>query len=192
MAQKHILTLLLLLPFLVNGQSSDEFRDKWDSLTSWYVPRLEEVNIIGNGIVFVKDGEIVAEKMYGFQDMDTREPISLNTIYNWASCTKMFTAIAIMQLRDKDKLELNDPISKYLPEVKGIQNEFNKEPTIRQVLTHTSGLPRFSKTTQLIDGNFYETQSKEKYLETFKRTELAFEPGKAYRYSNMGYDILGL
>jgi CubicO group peptidase (beta-lactamase class C family) len=44
-------------------------------------------------------------------------PIDINTVYNSASCTKMFTAIAIMQLRDQQKLELDDPVSKYVPEI---------------------------------------------------------------------------
>ncbi len=192
MIRKQIAIALLSLPFIAHGQGSNEFLDKWDSLMSWYEPRLTKVNIIGNGMVVVKNSEIVAENMYGFQDQDTREPITLNTIYNWASCTKMFTAIAMMQLRDAGILALNDPISKHLPEVKSIQNEFDKEPTIKQVLTHTSGFPRFSKTTQLIDGNFYETQSEEAYLEAFEETALEYTPGTVYRYSNMGYDILGL
>lgn len=75
--KKQILTLPLLLPFSVNEQSNDVLRDKWDSLTSWYVPKLEKVNIAGSVVVFVKYGEIVAKKMYGFQDEDTCKPISL-------------------------------------------------------------------------------------------------------------------
>ena len=183
--------LWLLLPE-VHGQISNEFKHKWDSIENWYGPRLQEINIIGNGIAFIKDGKVVMEKMYGFQDKDTRVPISINTIYNWASCTKLFTAIAIIQLRDQGEFDLSDTIDKYLPEIKTMQNKFNSETTIKQVLMHTSGLPRFSKTTVLVDGNFYESQSKEEYVEAWKNTELQFEPGTKYQYSNMGYDILGL
>lgn len=130
--------------------------------------------------------------MNGFQDADKLEPITINTIYNWASCTKLFTAIAVMQLREKNKLELDDPVSKYVPDVKRIRNEFGKDISIKQILTHTSGLPRLSRTTELIDGNFYETRNKQEYLRRFSEAELQFEPGKKYRYSNFGYDILGL
>ena len=191
---KHTIILfsLWLLLLEANGQISNAFRHKWDSIENWYGPRLQQINIVGNGIAFVKDGKVIMEKMYGFQDKDTRVPISINTIYNWASCTKLFTAIAIMQLRDRGEFELSDAISKYLPEIKTMQNEFNSESTIEQVLIHTSGLPRFSKTTVLIEGNFYETQSRKKYFEAWKNTELQFEPGTKYQYSNMGYDILGL
>ena len=188
--QKILLLILFFNVINVTGQNK-EFLLKWDSLLAWHKTELKKINIVGNGIIFFKDGEIIAESMNGFQGKDTNEPISINTIYNWASCTKMFTAIAIMQLRDQNKLDLNDLASKYLPEVKNIPNEFNKEITIINILSHSSGLPRVSKTTKLIDGNFYETQSKEEYFMRFKEVKLQFEPGKEYRYSNFGYDLLG-
>lgn len=130
--------------------------------------------------------------MYGFKDKETLQPIDINTIYNWASCTKMFTSIAILQLRDQGKLDLYDPVSKYLPEISNIPNTFNKEFTIYNVLTHSSGLPRLSRTTKLIDGNFYETNSVQEYFDGFKDVKLEFEADKEYRYSNFGYDLLGI
>lgn len=93
----HLVLLLFAAP--VFGQDKG-FLSAWDSLTTMHEARLTKINIVGNGIVFVKDGAIVAESMNGFQDLDKREPITINTIYNWASCTKLFTAIAVMQLRD--------------------------------------------------------------------------------------------
>ena len=188
---KMILFILFFNITNIQGQNND-FLLKWDSLMAWHKMKLKKVDIVGNGIVFIKDGEIIAESMNGFQDKETQEPININTIYNWASCTKMFTAIAIMQLRDQDKLDLNDPVSKYLPQVKNIPNQLSKEFTIMNVLTHSSGLPRNSKTTKLIDGNFYETQSRQEYFQQFNEVELQFEPDKEYGYSNYGYDILGL
>jgi CubicO group peptidase (beta-lactamase class C family) len=186
--------LLVILFYQVGnayGQDAD-FLTAWHSVTSTHKKELEKINVIGNGIAFIKNGKIIAQSMNGFQDKETLVPIDINTIYNWASCTKMFTAIAIMQLRDQHKLELDDPASKYLPEIDVIANEFNKEFTIENVLTHSSGLPRFSKTTKLVDGNFYETQLWEEYFQGFKEVTLQFEPGKEYRYSNFGYDLLGL
>jgi CubicO group peptidase (beta-lactamase class C family) len=189
--QKIIQFVFLLYTVPLFGQDK-AFLSTWDSLITSHEDRLTRINIVGNGIIFVRDGAIVAESMNGSQDVEMREPITINTIYNWASCTKVFTAIAVMQLRDRNKLELDDPVSKYVPDVKRIRNEFGKDFTIKQILTHTSGLPRFSRTTKLIDGNFYETQIRQEYFERFSEAELQFEPGEQYRYSNFGYDILGL
>jgi CubicO group peptidase (beta-lactamase class C family) len=191
-SRKIILLIILLLQVATTHGQTTNFISKWDSLISWHKKELKKVNIIGNGILFLKNGKIIAESMNGFQDKETLEPININSIYNWASCTKMFTAIAIMQLRDQGKLDLSSPVSKYLPEIKDIPNEFNKEFTIKNILTHSSGLPRFSKTTKLIDGNFYETKSIEEYFQGFKEVKLQFEADKEYRYSNFGYDLLGL
>lgn len=185
------MSFLIFAGYKVCGQNSI-FTSKWDSLMAYHKNELKTVNIIGNGILVLKDGIIIAESMNGFQDKETLVPININTIYNWASCTKMFTAIAIMQLRDKSKLGLNDPVSKYLPEIKNIPNDFKIDFTIKNLLTHSSGLPRNSRTTKLVDGNFYETQSIEEYFQNFKEVVLKFEPDKEYSYSNFGYDLLGI
>lgn len=182
----------LLAPFILQAQVPEIFKPKWDSLMHAYTNRLGNVNIVGSSIVFVKEGELIAKEFYGYQDKDTKEPITLNTIYNWGSCTKPFTAIAVMQLRDKGLLKLEDPLSTYISEVKKFKAQFSKEITIAHLLSHTSGLPRWSRTATLEEGIFYEADNWEAYQQAFSETELAFEPGSQFMYSNMGYDLLGI
>jgi CubicO group peptidase (beta-lactamase class C family) len=192
MTKKYIiLTAFLLLSLMLQGQIPEAFKPRWDSLINAYKQRMEKVGIVGSSIVFVKEGEIITKEFYGYQDKDTKEPITLNTIYNWGSCTKPFTAIAVMQLRDKGLLKLEDPVSIYIPEVKQFKNKYSKEITIAHLLGHTSGLPRWSRTTKLEDGIFYEADNWEAYQQAFSETELAFEPGSQFMYSNIGYNLLG-
>jgi CubicO group peptidase (beta-lactamase class C family) len=187
-----LLSFLVTVSITCAGAQNTDFTNRWDSVIAVHKASLQRVNIVGNGIAITRRGEVIHQMMYGYQDKERVEPITINTVYNWASCTKMFTAIAIMQLRDRKMLGLDDLVSKYVPEIKNIPNAFNQDISIRHVLSQSSGLPRFSRTTKLIDGNFYETQSWDAFFEGFKTTKLQFAAGTAYGYSNIGFDILGL
>jgi CubicO group peptidase (beta-lactamase class C family) len=192
MAKKLQLSLtFLLLSATLKGQVPQQFQLRWDSLITAYHHRLAKVNIAGSSIAFIQNGEILAKDWYGYQDKDTKDPITLQTIYNWGSCTKLFTAIAVMQLRDQGQLKLEEPIAKFIPEVKNFKNNYTNDITIAQLLTHTSGLPRFSRSTKLKDGIFYEVDNWDTFQKAFSETELLFDPGSKYSYSNLGYDLLG-
>jgi len=96
----------------------------------------------GLSVSVVKDGEIVYQKGFGWADRPARLPATDGTVYHWWSMTKVPTAVAILQLNDAGMLDIDDPVSSYLP---FFQVEFKGEPappiTIRQLLRHTSGLP---------------------------------------------------
>ena len=80
----------------------------------------------------------------GYQDLATKRPVDADTIFHWASITKTFTGIAIMQLRDRGLLSLDDPVVKYVPELRRVHNPFGdiSQVTIRHLMTHSAGLPR--------------------------------------------------
>ncbi len=184
--------LFLWLSFSLQAQVPEAFKPVWDSSINVYTSRLAKVPVVGSSIVFIQHGEIIAESLYGYQDKDTKEPITLHTIYNWGSCTKPFTALAVMQLRDKGLLTLNDPVSRYIPEVKNLKNPYGTEITVAHLLSHTSGLSRWSGTVTLKDGIFYEVATWEAFQAAFPETELTSQPGSVYSYSNLGYDLLGI
>ena len=72
----------------------------------------------------MRDGAVVASAVDGYQDLDAKRPVDDDTIYHWASITKTFTGIAIMQLRDRGLLSLDDPIVKYVPEFRQVHNPY--------------------------------------------------------------------
>jgi CubicO group peptidase (beta-lactamase class C family) len=189
--KRLLTTTLLLVTGWLSAQVPEPFGPRWDSLVTAYHAQLDRVNIVGSSIFFIRNGEIVAKALHGYQDQDTREPITLRTIYNWGSCTKPFTAIAVMQLRDAGRLNLEDPVARYVPEVSRFRNKFNQPITLLHLLEHTSGLPRFSATARLKEGVFYEADNWEAFRDGFAAVELAFEPGSRYSYSNLGYNLLG-
>lgn len=113
----------------------------------------------GGSALIIRDGKIVYHKAIGYNELETKSPLHEDAIYRLASQTKAVTSVAIMMLYEEGKLLLDDPVSKYIPSFKGQQvlDKFNKtdstyttvpaksEITIRQLLTHTSGLGGYDK-----------------------------------------------
>jgi CubicO group peptidase (beta-lactamase class C family) len=116
----------------------------------------------GASVIVIQHGKILLNKGYGLANIEKSEPNTPLTVYRLGSITKQFTAMAIMQLNDRQMLQINECVEKYFP---GTLN--GKKITIKNLLTHTSGI------TESLDA------------------ELAFTPGTQISYSNAGYNLLG-
>jgi CubicO group peptidase (beta-lactamase class C family) len=112
----------------------------WSKVVAFYHDRLQQAGIVGSSLVLVRGGAVAAEQVEGYQDLDAKRPTDRDTIYHWASITKTFTGIAIMQLRDRGLLALDDPAVKYVPELRAVHNPFGdmSQVTIRQLMSHTA------------------------------------------------------
>ena len=137
----------------------------------------------GASVVVVKDGAVIFEKAYGLANVVTGEPATPQTNYRLASVTKPFTAMAISILAERGALSVDDPVSRYLPELK-VPNL-----TLRHLLTHTSGLPAYEK---LLPKNDPKQLSDQDVLALITKRELAITPGVRYHYCNTGYALLAL
>ena len=131
-------------------------------------------------------------KSYGFADGDKTIPAAQDTIYRIGSITKQFTALMLLQLVERGKVHLSDPVEKYFPEVNRIQGRFPSAPpiTLVQLATHTAGLAvepdEFEKYTV---GPVSQWESI--LLTALPHTRYVHEPGTRFSYSNIGYAILG-
>lgn len=139
------------------------------------------------GIVF--DQQLVWARGFGYADLGKRVPATPSTVYRVGSITKPFTATAVMQLRDQGKLQLDDPVVKYLPWFK-VKSRFPEGPaiTVRQLLSHSSGLPSEAAFPYWTDGKF---PSREQIIESLPQQEAVFEPETKLKYSNLNYFLLG-
>jgi CubicO group peptidase (beta-lactamase class C family) len=155
---------------------------------------VDAAGIVGASLLVVKDGQVLAHETVGYQDLDSKRPTAPATIYHWASITKTFTGIAIMQLRDRGLLTLDTPAVKYVPELRRVHNPFGdvSQVTIRTLMQHAAG---FRASTWPWGGDKswhpYEPTSWEQLAAMLPYTELLFEPGTQYRYSNPGIVFLG-
>lgn len=154
-----------------------------------YINRvIKSKGIPGLGLGLIKDNKVIFAKNFGVKDVISKIPITDNMLYDMASSTKMFTAIAILKLVEQHKLDLDSQVVKYLPYFKTPKGDY-KKITIRHLLNHTSGLPR-----DLSDEDWETEESGEKVREIAVRKlhnrELEFSPGEKYSYSNLGYMTL--
>ncbi len=196
---KSLKALILFLLFsnlfltTMNAQTGD-FSAAYKKFKAVYEQELKQAGIVGSSFVFLKDNKILVEDFYGMANQEKNQKVDENTIYHWASNTKPFTGIAIMQLRDRGLLKLDDSIIKYLPELKAVHNSFGdmNDITIRQLLNHTAGFrnPTFPYKNSK-DWQPFEPQDFSQIVAMLPFTEILFKPGSKYSYSNLGIVFLG-
>jgi CubicO group peptidase (beta-lactamase class C family) len=142
----------------------------------------------GNVLVIDKN-KVVFEQSYGYADHTAKTPNTLNITFPVASITKLFTATAILQLREKGLLKITDPVCKYLPAFP------YPEVTIKHLLSHTSGLPPYNA--------FFDKEKKENPDKVFRNKDfiagvvankkpLIYPPGEKGNYDNINYLVLAL
>jgi CubicO group peptidase (beta-lactamase class C family) len=129
-----------------------------------------------------RDDEVVWSGAVGLADAEQGVEATPETQYAVASITKTFTAASVLQLRDEGKLDLDEPLSRYLPEA------VHASPTLRRMLAHASGLQREPP------GEVWETlafPAEEELLGRLDEAEQVLAPGEAWHYSNLAYALLG-
>jgi CubicO group peptidase (beta-lactamase class C family)/outer membrane protein OmpA-like peptidoglycan-associated protein len=180
---KYKVTLILILIVqLAFGQ--DKRVQKIDSLLN----SLYKDGAINGNFLIAEKGNIIYNKSFGYANEKTKEKLNENSIFELASCSKQFTAMAIMMLKEKEKLNLDDTISKFIPELL-----FYKNVTIRNLLNHTSGLP---DSGDLLDSLYDKSKiaTNKDILSIYSKVhpQLLFEPNTKWEYSNLGYELLAI
>ena len=142
-------------------------------------------HINGNFLVAEK-GQIVYKKSFGIANEDTRQALNENSVFEIASVTKQFTAMATMMLYEKGKLNLDDDITKFIPEL-----AFYKGITIRNLLNHTSGLPDYMELFEKIfDKTKIATNKDVISIFAQRQPKVIFAPNTKHEYCNTGYALL--
>ncbi len=161
---------------------------------TFYEAKLKQHGIIGSSFMLLREGQIIDRHVYGLAHREKNLPVTEDTIFHWASITKTFTGIAIMQLRDRGLLKLDDPIVNYVPELKAVHNPFGpmEAITIRHLLSHSAG---FRDGTWPWGGDKdwhpHEPQHWSQLVAMLPYTEILFKPGSKFSYSNPGIVYLG-
>lgn len=163
------------------SQAENNIADQADAYMKAHL-KLQQFN---GSILIAEEGEILISRGYGMANFEHNIPCTADTKFRLGSITKQFTATAILQLQEKGKLRVNDPVSKYLPDYPTADSF-----TIHHLLTHTSGVPSF---TNFPDYRkiMVRPMSQKEIIALFKDKPLEFEPGSKFQYSNSGYFLLG-
>jgi CubicO group peptidase (beta-lactamase class C family) len=186
-------TLVMVLAAALGTAAAQSPAD-WPGFLAFYRQSLAQHAIVGSSVALVRNGVIVERAHEGLRDRATAAPVDANTIFHWASITKTFTGIAIMQLRDAGRLRLDDPIVKYVPELRKVSNPFGPMEgiTLRHLLSHSAGFR--SGTWPWAGGEDwqpFEPPGWEQLVGMMPYTRVEFAPGSKYQYSNLGLVFLG-
>lgn len=155
-----------------------------EKLKRW-VEAYDRNGYLNGSILVAANGEILLNKGFGFASFEHQVPNSSTTKFRIGSLTKAFTAMSILQLYEKQKLDLHDTIDKYLPNY-----PHGDRITIYHCLTNTSGIANYTSFPDFWFRTMRLPATLEQLIDTFKDEELEFEPGTEFSYSNSAYAIL--
>ena len=157
---------------------------------------LEEIvsrwGVPGLAVGIVDNGEMVYGRGLGVQSLETQTPVTPDSIFCLASIAKCFVASAVMQLVEQGKLKLDAPLVQYLPDFR-LEDERSRQITLRQILSHTSGMPDMNEDEydELVAHPEYDEGSAERYVHSLSNRKLIAAPGERFSYSNIAYNVLG-
>ena len=166
------------------NKSSNQFITTVDSIV---ISNMNKYNIPGLAIGLVKNDTTIYSKGFGVTNIKNGKQITENSIFHTASISKLFTAMAIMELIAENKLSLDNKLVEILPSLKFEDKRVN-DITIKNLLNHTSGIPDISNYNWA--NNNQSRNSLKEYILGLN-LNLNAEPSKEYQYSNLAYDILG-
>lgn len=169
-----------------------------DAFTRRFNAELMRHGVVGGGYAIAHAADPAQASYFGDASRDPHRPVDADTAYNWASITKTMTAIAILQLRDRGQLSLDDPAVRYVPELREIHDAYGpiEAITIRHLLTHSAGFrnptwPWDCDDTANCDWQPFEPTRWAQVAAMLPYTHIAFAPGSRWSYSNLGYVFLG-
>ena len=163
-----------------------EFARSFDSLAT-------DERIVGASALLVRDGRIVGRHHYGMAERASGRRVDDGTIFHWGSITKTLTAIAIMQLRDRGRLSLDDPVTRWIPELRRVSDPYgmNDSITVRMLLTHSAGYQASTwPWRRYEDWEPFEPTQWEQLVAMMPYQKLLFRPGTRTQYSNPGFVYL--
>lgn len=174
----------ILFPNPAFGQQEDpgQLADKFDKLLSEHFKSHEP----GATALVARKGRIIYEKAFGMANLELNVPMRTEHVFKIASITKQFTAVAILQLLEEGKLDLQDEITRFIPDYPTQGYRI----TIEHLLTHTSGILDFAKIRET-PNRMAGALTPEQMIDIFKERPLRFPPGTQWEYSNSGYFLLG-
>jgi putative ATP-binding cassette transporter len=149
---------------------------------------MKEGKIPGLSLVMVKGNEKPIIQGYGSSDLEKKSAVTSRTLFELASCSKAFTALAVLQLAENGSIRLDDPVSKYFPWFYATHKHKKYKITIRQLLHHTSGIP-WRSISRIPEGN--QKDALQQTLRNIAGIKLNNIPGKHYTYATVNYDIAG-
>jgi CubicO group peptidase (beta-lactamase class C family) len=171
-----------------------------DAFRTLFRESLEKYGVIGGSFALVSRQHVIDQENFGYANRELGQKAGADNTYHWGSVTKTFTGIAIMQLRDRGLLKLDDPVVKYVPELRAVHDPFGAidAVTIRQLMSHSAGFRSptwpWGPDQPSHAGQAWVPFEPTKWTQVaamLPYTEILFPPGTRHSYSNLGVVFLG-
>lgn len=183
--------ILISILFAAGSEEKSDFSQPLQVIAAWLEAQKDYENIPGISAGIVVDQNLIWSDGFGYSDLNSKALATDSTIYSICSISKLFTSIAIMQLRDQGKLDLDDNISEHISWFNIDQIYPQSAPvTIRSLLTHSSGLPKDSDYPYWTDPEF-PFPDLEQLKEKLAEQKTLYPASTVYQYSNLGLSLLG-
>lgn len=166
---------------------------RWAAFTSAFDGYAQADGVVGGSVEVLRAGRVLARHAYGRGDLRAAGAPADDAVYHWASITKTLTAIAVLQLRDRGRLTLDDPIVRYVPELRQVHDGFGPidDVTLRMLLSHSAG---FQNPTwpygESRPWEPFEPTRWDQLVAMMPYQELGFRPGSRFGYSNPAFIYL--
>jgi CubicO group peptidase (beta-lactamase class C family) len=166
---------------------------RWDGFTRALDALAAQDSVVGAAAILVRDGRVVAHRERGFADRERGQRVDERTLFHYGSITKTLTAVAIMQLRDRGLLSLDDTVTRWIPELRQVHDPFGSIDaiTIRMLLSHSAGFQ--NPTWPYTEGQPWEPFEPTRWdqlVAMMPYQEIHFVPGSRYSYSNPAFIYL--
>ena len=188
---KKLLTVVLTAFVSTSASAAGSYANELALVENWLASQRAYDNVPGLSAAIVHDQELAWSGGFGLADIENVQAATADTIYGICSISKLFTGVAVMQLRDEGKFALDDPLGDLLSWFNLEQaHDGSPEITLRAVLTHSAGLPRESDYPYWMGPDF-NFPSSEKIQEKLGNQSTLYPADRYYQYSNLGLSLAG-
>ena len=183
---KKVFSFIVVMVFFFETYSQQQLLPI-QKLDSFIFKTMNDWHVMGVSVAVVKRNEVIFSKGYGYRDHANKKPVTENTIFPIASCSKTFASALMGMAAEEKRLELNKPVHNYLPEFNLYNNDLTRKATIRNLLTHSTGLPGHDWAW-----TFNTDYPSEVYLQRIRNLAPSHALGTTFQYSNFSYFVLGV
>ena len=178
-------TLLLLLAFITTQGQAPAFKKEILKVDQYIQQLMTEWEIAGSAVSIVYKDKVIFSKAYGYRDVANKLPVTTKTMFGIASNSKLFTSMAAAMLHEEKKLDLDKPVRTYMPELHFSTGELDEKLTLRDMLSHRSGVPRWDGVWEGSGHTLQEILDRFQYM----KPTMGFREG--YLYNNNMYAAAG-
>jgi len=181
------ITALLLCVISLNAFAQKKAEDpRFKGLDTAFQRVLKNWHAAGFAVAVIEKNKVVYAKGFGYRDVDKKLPATANTLFAIGSCTKAFTASLIGKLEHDGKLNIDKPVTTYLPSLKFYNNDMNNSITLRDMMSHRTGLPRHD-----FSWYFFSTNSTDSLMQRIQYQEPTYAVRQRWQYNNFMFAAQG-